>query len=493
MRSNNEYLRSELSPFDRRPMGWSQLMAWVFPNSYELAMANIGYQWLFGLLRETQHLLVERVFADRGARPESLESGRGLGEFPIIALSLPFELDILNFLGLLVKAGIPLSAKDRPNGPLIIAGGDAITLNPFPFAKFFDAMILGCGEAWARECPEVLREFPMGLAEKGRVLEEIAKIPGAWIPEFDNGAQIQRSPDIRKGPAFTPILSSFGHFRNMFLVELERGCPFRCGFCSSNWLDRPVHYYTADEILSVYRSHGQNAARIGLVGSAVAESPYLSEIIDGFDALGARISPSSIRFDRIDEGILAKLANAGVRALTFAPETASEVLGRRVGKWIPPDEIAKYTLRAESMGFHELKLYWIIGLPGETDADVLSIAEAVKKIASASTISLSGSVNPFTPKPHTAFEREAMVSDNELKRKFALLKSALGKTRAKMEFNYSRQSRIAALLSIGGADLSETLSEIAHGIGIKTAFSNAGIDLDAPIFAAQNPPWKRIE
>ncbi|HHS50343.1 MAG TPA: radical SAM protein [candidate division Zixibacteria bacterium] len=490
MRPHSEILRSELSPFDARPMGWSQLMAWVFANSYETAMSNIGYQWLFGILRERGDILVERFFAGDAT---SLESDRPLREFPTIALSLPYELDILNFLSMLKSAAIPLFARERENAPIIIAGGDAITLNPFPFADFFDILILGCGEAWGRRFPEIMRNMPPGMADRDLILNAAQDIPGAWV--FSRGVlgQIGRAPATREFPAFTPILTSFGHFRNMFLAEIQRSCPFSCGFCSSRWLSQPFVNYSAESILEVYRERGQGAGRVGLVGSAVAEHPELARIIDGFSGLGARVSPSSIRFDRIDDATLAKLADAGIRSLTFAPEIASEHLGRNIGKWIPPASIVEYAAKAEKTGFRELKLYWIIGLPDECDDDIIAIAEAIKKIASASSIALSCSVNAFTPKPHSAFEREPMADDNTLKRKFALLKSSVAGCAVKLDLNYSRQSRIAALLSICGRELAPILAKIANGENIKKALREGGIDITAEISAGEEPEWGMVQ
>lgn len=468
-------------------------MAWVYPNSYELGMSNIGYQWLLYILKSQGHLLVERFFASHRSSDKSLESNRSIKEFPIIAMSMPFEMDILNFLGFLYRNGIPLLASDRPDGPLIVGGGNAFTLNPFPFSDFFDIIIPGCGEEWAETFPEILRELPPGLVPKEKILDEIAEIPGVWIPLRDDGSVIQRSSCIRKNPAFTPILTSYGHFRNMFLIELQRGCPFRCSFCSSNWLERPFENYSIDSIVKIYTEHGQDAKRIGVVGNAVAEHPHLGEIIDYFSERGARVSPSSIRFDRLNEPISDKLASTGIRTLTFAPETASKELAKNISKWIDIEDIIQYANVASKKGFRELKLYWIIGLPKEQDDDVIELANAIKKIDSSPGISLSCSINTFIPKPHTKFQYEFMFSDSEIKRRIKLLKANIGsKTSAKIEFNYSRQSRISAILSIGGSEITPVLKRIAEGGGIKTSFAGYGIDINAAIFGDENAPWERI-
>ena len=456
-------------------------------------MSNIGYQWLFGILRGHQHLLVERFFDLHRREPVSIEGSRPLREFPIIAVSIPFELDIFNFLNMLSAAGIPLRAKDRENGPLIVAGGDAMTLDPFPFADFFDIIVLGCGEAWANSFPKILRELPSGLASKESILDEAAKIPGTWIPSRDDGGSIYKSPSTRTSPAYTPILSSFGHFRNMFLVEVQRGCAFRCGFCSSNWLDRPFFNYDADQIMDSYRRFGQSAKRVGLVGSAIAEHPDLEDIIRRFAEKDIRISPSSIRFDRISNSVLESLVRSGTRMLTFAPETASERLARRIGKWIPPGKIIEYASTMEKIGLRELKLYWIVGLPGETLDDVRADVRAIDEIVSATSMQIRCSVNAFIPKPHTTFEHEAMLSRRELSARFSIFEKSLGKKgNLRLEFNHSRRSRISALLSTSGRDISPILIDIVAGKGIKSAFREYGIDIDAPIAAKPPFEWERI-
>ena len=493
MRDVREIIRSELTPFNRYKTGWSQLLAWVYPNGYEVGMSNIGYQWLFEILNDHQHLLVERFFHLNRGEPKSIEGGRPLREFPIIALSMPYEMDIFNFLNMLSESGIPLRSCDRENGQIVVVGGDAVTLNPFPFAEFFDIIVLGCGEAWARQFPEILREMPAGLSSKESILDEAAKIPGVWIPARDNGGEIQRSPNTRVTPAYTPILTSFGHFRNMFLVEIQRGCAFRCAFCASSWLGTPFFNYDTDSILETYNNYGQSAGRVGLVGSAVSEHPQFEKIVRGFGDSGIGVSPSSLRFDRISEATIASIAQTGIRKLTFAPETASENLARRIGKWIPPKDIIDYVSNADKLGFREVKLYWIVGLPGESADDIECDARAIADIASATDMKIGCSINPFIPKPHTVFQREAMPSHSDLSRTISILKKSIGKRRnLRIDFNYSRRTRISALLSIGGREISPVLLDIANGQGIKKAFRDHGIDIDDKIVAPISPEWERI-
>jgi len=455
-------------------------------------MANIGYQWLFGILKQHQHLLVERFFDFPGS-PCSLDSERPLGEFPVIAVSIPFELDFLNFLGMLYRANIPLLSDKRLDCPIIIGGGDALTLNPFPMADFFDIIVLGDGEAWARDFPKILRDMPAGMADKSMLLSAAAKIPGTWIPKLDEGGQIKRAARQTNEPAFSPILTSYGHFRNMFLVEIQIGCPFDCGFCTSGWLGGQFYNFSVEDILDSYEKHAQDAKRVGLVGSAIAEHPHIEEILRRFAEKGVDISLSSIRIDRISPEVLDLMVEMGTKSVTFAPETAAIKLAVKTGKWIPPEEIIQQAKNLAALGLREMKLYWILGLPGESIEDIETMATAIRDIAASTNLRVTCSVNPFVPKPHSRFSREPMLPHSELKSRFERLAAYIGKLdNLRLELNYSRRSRLSALLSVVDSTIIPALAEIATGGGIRSKLRRFGIELDDEIRAPEHPPTERI-
>ncbi len=491
-RGHKEYLRAELSPFDSHPMGWSQLLAWVYPNSYEVGMANIGYQWLFGRLKEYRFLLTERFFYEK--RPTSLESDRSLSEFPIIAVSLPYEIDGLNFIDMLKGVGIEPMAVNRSRTPLLIGGGDALTLNPFPFADFFDMIILGDGQSWVRDFPHIIEKMPPGLVAKEDIFDACEEIEGVWIPSRGNGGEIPRARPMRETPAYSPIITSFGHFRNMFLAEIQRGCAFDCAFCASSWLDEPFNNYSPDKVLSIYDDFGLGASRTGLVGSAIAEHSDLESIIEEFGKRDVSVHLSSVRLDRISHShrTLELLANSGSKTITFAPETASERIATKIGKWIPADKIIEQAKALAGMGFNEMKLYWILGLPGETDNDVIEMAGAIKGISAGTNMKISCSINPFIPKPHSRFAFEPMLSHDELSRRFSGLKGRLsGVENLQLDMNYSRRSRISAVLSIGGRELSTAILNMSES-GIKKSLRDIGIEPDEEIYSGDKSPWTRI-
>lgn len=489
-RSHKVYLQSELSPFEPYPMGWSQLLAWVYPSSYEVGMANIGYQWLYGHLRAHQFLFTGRFFYEK--HPLSLEDDRPLKEFPIIAVSLPYEIDGLNFIEMLKAAGIEPLAKKRGRTPLVIGGGDALTLNPFPFADFFDMIVLGDGESWARQFPYAIKNMPPGLVSKDQIFDVCREIEGVWITSRGDGGEIHRACPGRELPAYSPILTSFGHFRNMFLVEAQRGCAFKCAFCASSWLDEPFYNYSPNAILSTFEKHGQDASRVGLVGSAIAEHDCLPEIIEGFDERGVSVHLSSIRLDRISRQTMELLAETGSKSITFAPETASESIAKKIGKWIPPEEIIEQAKRLVKFGFSEMKLYWIVGLPEESEGDIIELSKAIEQIAAATDMRISCSVNSFIPKPHSRFSMKPMLSHGELSKRFSILKKRLSKIdNLQLEINYSRRSRLSAVMSIGGKELSKAILNMSES-GIKRSLKDIGIELDDEISAKENPAWRRI-
>ena len=251
--------------------------------------------------------------------------------------------------------------------------------------------------------------------------------------------------------------------------------------------------FTAKAILQAFDDFGQSAERVGLVGSAIAEHDELMAIIEGFRERGVKVHTSSIRLDRISADSLKLLAESGLKTVTFAPETASEKLARKIGKWIPPEDMIAAAQKLSRLGFVEMKLYWIIGLPGESMADIEQNIAAIEGIVGAADIRVSCSVNPFIPKPHSRFSAEPMLSHTELSARFGRLKSALhGIPNLKLELNYSARSRLSAALSTCDREITHALIEMANGSGIRISLKKAGIDLNDEIIAPIDSGFERI-
>ena len=465
----NIALKSELSPYKKWRTKWSIPVAVLFPNLYSVGMSNLGFQTLFRLLAEEDFVKPLRYFYDLTESPEGdipIESCR------VIFISLPFELDYLSLLKILHKKGIPLTAEERSqNDPVLIGGGAAITLNDRPAKKIFDIAVRGDLFAVYPSIVEAMREqLVYGNDRK------------AFTDCLNNIIEHEKNPFYcaERKPAYSPIVSSLSAFRNMFLIEIQRSCPFRCGFCATPAIYGKFSNFSVEEIIDTITKYNPGTRRIGLVGSSVAEHPELYRLLTELSAMDFNVSTSSVRSDRISKDTMDLLANMGARSVTIAPETHVEHLYNTIGKHITAEDVIK---SVEKMPFNEVKLYYIVGLPGEMDEDIVTLADNIKMIAAAlPNVSLSVSVNPFIPKPQTKLGHLGMLPDKILSKRFEILKKLLHKTaNIKLTINYSHRQRLEAVISNGNENIADVLIKSVLGQPIKKALKDIGIDLNAAI------------
>ena len=418
-----------------------------FPNSYEIGMSNLGFQWVYRLFNRVPDLVCERFFHEEREPAVTFESGTALSEFGLIAWSLSWEMDVVNILRTLRAAGIPLRRETRDERhPLLLVGGDIARMNPAILSPFVDVFALGDGE---RLVPVIAALAKRGL-DREAFLAEIARMPGFFVPGVQ-GARAEgteaskvviQQPMSRKDirPDFevphTTILTPRTELADKLLIEISRGCTEMCRFCWAAYAMAPIKQYPAASILSVAKAARPLTDRTGLIATAVCDHPQITEILQGLADLKFHIALSTIKIDAIEDPILEVLARQGERALAIAPEAGNERLRRHVNKKVSDEMLREKARLVFARGFTRLKLYLQVGLPSETDDDVADIVRMVSELRDIAVAEgkpfgrvadLVPSVNPFIPKPHTPYEDESLADEAALKEKLAYLQKEFAK------------------------------------------------------------------
>jgi radical SAM family uncharacterized protein len=469
-------------------------IALVYPNRYHVGMSNLGFQTLYRLFNSYEHVVCERVFLEdenrsTNARPMTLESGRPISAADIIAFSLSFENDYLAILAILDKAGIPLRTGSRDEDhPLIIAGGVACFLNPEPIAAFIDCFLIGEAEGILSGFFEVYEPD----SDRRGLLKNLARdVPGAYVPAFyrtrykDDGAIESFDPledvpqkiericldDLDHEATCSAVLTPHTTFGRSFLVETGRGCPHGCRFCSAGYIYRPPRFRSAARLEKAIEKGSRLTDRIGLVGAAISDLPGIDQLCEKFKEKNVRFSFSSLRADRLTAHLLAALKQSNVKTATIAPEVGSQRLRQVINKGLSENDILTAATTLVENGIPNLKLYFMIGLPTETDADVEAIINLVKQIKHRFLTSsrarkhigtITVSLNSFIPKPFTPFQWAAMDEVSTLKRKLKKIKNALRKVaNLRINSDVPRWAYIQALLSRGDRRVADILS-LAH-------------------------------
>jgi len=471
---------------------WRQKIsiALVYPNRYQVGMSSLGYQTLYDLLNAMDHVVCERAFLPDGregktVQPVTVESGRPIASADIIAFSISFENDYPHILTILEQAGIPLRSGDRSNRhPLVIAGGVACFLNPEPIWAFIDCFLLGEAEGIL---PRFFQVFEPRSDKKELLKNMACKVPGAYVPTFyqvryhANGTLAGFEPrddvppkikrvylqDLDQVSTCSAVVTPHTTFERSFLIEVGRGCPHGCRFCSAGYIYRPPRFRPIDRLAQSIEQGTRLTDRIGLVGAAVSDLPDIEKLCDKFNDQNIRISFSSLRADRLTPGLLATLKKSNVKTATIAPEVGSERMRRVINKGITEDDVLTAATKLVENGIPNLKLYFMVGLPGETDEDIEAIIHLVKQIKHQFLASsrarrhigtITVSLNSFVPKPATPFQWAPMDEMGTLKRKIKKIKTDLRKVaNLRINSDVPRWAYIQAMFSRGDRKVADIL------------------------------------
>jgi radical SAM superfamily enzyme YgiQ (UPF0313 family) len=436
--------------------------ALVYPNSYYLGMSNLGIQAIYRLLNGHDKIVAERVFWE-DEEPLSVESIRPLTDFAVAAFSLSYELDYFNVIRVLKEAGIPLRTADRDERyPLVIAGGPCVTANPIPLAPFFDAVCIGEAEAVLPAMIPVIEEGITGSREE--LLRALAGLPGVFVPEYPPAGKVVRqyAADLDAFPVASTVLTPDTELGDLYLIEAERGCPWSCRFCLVSQSFSPGRFRSVEGILAQAEAGLPYRRRIGLVGPVVSAHPRIEEILAGINRLGTGLSISSMRLKPLDPAVLRELAAGGVRTITLAPEAGSERLRRVINKGVNEDDVLAAAELAAAYGFRQVKLYFMLGLPTETEDDVAAITDLSLKVKTVldrrgAGGKLSLNIAPFIPKAGTPFQWLPMAPVKELEARLARLKKALRVRGIALKSESPAWSQVQAVLSRGDSRLAGVL------------------------------------
>ncbi|MFH1652285.1 MAG: radical SAM protein [Chloroflexota bacterium] len=482
-------------------------VALVYPNRYYLGMSNLGIHAIYRLLNDHPRIVCERVFLEEGWEgqpPRSLESGRPLADFAVVAFSVSYELDYFHVASLLKDSGLPLYSRQRqPGHPLVIAGGPCITANPMPLAPFFDCLCPGEAEAILPAMLTLLLES--GGHRQEDLLDALSALPGCYVPERFTGGRITRQwlPDLDAFPTHTTILSPDTELGDLYLIEAERGCPRGCRFCLVNTTFQPARFRSRERLVAQAREGLRFRRRIGLVGPAVADHPEIPGLLEDLLDMNAEISVSSLRIGSRSRRIIPLLARGGARTVTLAPEAGSLRLRRSIKKNIAEEEILETIAAATAEGIEQIKLYFMLGLPGETEEDVqatVALMTAVRGVVlrQKSGTRLAMNIAPFVPKAGTPFQWLPVTPTPLLNRRLAQLQRSLAPLGIQLKHESPAWSQVQGILSRGGTDVTPILAEMPEISlsGWKRAVARHGLDVDFYARAwgtDQHLPWDFID
>jgi radical SAM superfamily enzyme YgiQ (UPF0313 family) len=532
-----ELLSKEVG-FVRKPHADRLRVALAFPNTYFVGMSNLGFQTVYKLFNAEADIVCERVFLPpKGELAEQLASGTPLltlesqtpvADFDVLAFSVSFEWDYTNVLTLLRLAGLPLRADARTHRhPLVVIGGAVTFVNPEPLALFADAVAAGEGEVLV---PSLLRAF-QAASDRGDLLRRLAGERGFYIPSFydvNYGSDgtiagfVPREgtgapPVVRKAalrtteavdPPVTTIFTPETEFGSRFLVEVVRGCANLCRFCWAGYNYLPVRAFPTARILELAERARPHCSRAGLVSIALCDHPDIEEILTRLSAMGYSISPASLRLDDLTPTLVRLLRSSGERSITIAPETGSDRLRRVINKTVTNDEILASAEMIFANGVENLKLYFMIGLPTETDDDLVAIRDLTLKLRDIMLVHargrgqvgrIVGSVNPLVPKPGTAYQWLPMESDAVIERKIRHVRALMaGIDNVYFNIKSERHSFYQALLSLGDRRVAPVI-EAAQRNGGNWRAAAAEADVDAAFFVFRDRtndrvlPWDIID
>ena len=493
-------------------------LAFCFPDTYEIGMSNLGMSILYHTMNSLDFVWCERVFAPWGDMYEemnraglplyALESGDSLDQFDALAFSVGYEMAYTTALDMLHMAGLPLRSKDRPNLlPLVFAGGSA-AVNAEPVADFMDLFVIGEGEKMNNELLTLLHRAKQEGWSKREFLAQAAQIPGVYVPSlYDirykadgtlesitplNGAPEKVTKriviDFDKAPFPTsPIVPSTEVVHDRVNLELFRGCVRGCRFCQAGHIYRPIRAKKPETLIRQGIECLKNTGHqdVTLLSLSTSDYRHLNQLCDGMleycESRSIGLSLPSLRADNFSMELMEKLQKVRKSGLTFAVEGGSQRLRDAINKNVTEEDLLHTCAIAFAGGWNNVKLYYMLGLPTETDEDIVGIAEMANQVLHCwrqnatnknRGVKITISTSCFIPKPHSPFQWEAQISKEEYLRRVELLRSSIMARNVTYNWHDAETSVIEAALSRGDRKLSAVIEEVWKNGGRLEAWSD---------------------
>ena len=494
----SRYLGGELGSICKADEGIEVRMALAFPDVYEVGMSYLGFPILYHILNDLEWAAAERVYApwpdmaqwlrEHQEPLRSLESTRPLAEFDTICFTLQYELSYTNLLGMLELAGLPLRREQRDEGaPLVVVGGPC-AYNPEPLAAFFDVALIGDGEEAIVELAELLRRGKQENWSRQQLLDQLATREGFYVPALfkvdyqDDGSLARITPlkegyskvrrrflaDLETAPFPTqPIIPFMQTVHNRVAMEIARGCTRGCRFCQAGYIYRPVRERSPEKIKQLIDTALKNSGyeEVSLLSLSTGDYSCIEPLLQNLMAQHAEdrvaVSLPSLRVGSLTEGLMEEVQKVRKTGFTLAPEAGSERLRAVINKGITAEDLLTTTGDAYRLGWRLIKLYFMMGLPTETDEDLQALIDLAAQVKQSGKGTGGNDVNvavsTFVPKPHTPFQWEPQLGISETQRKQSLLRDGLQKKKLRFKYHDAKLSFLEGVFARGDRRLAEVL------------------------------------
>ncbi len=465
----------------------------AYPAIESFALSSLGYLWLYKTADTKEGINALRISTDNiNINPNNTDA---------ISFSMSFDFDYLGVLDILDNLKIPFYSKDRNESyPLIFAGGPVITTNPEPYKAFFDFMILGDGE----EIFDKVLDILMMKYPKEKTLKKVSELESVYVPNYTN--KTKRASVKLNNVIYTPIISENSYFNNTFIIEVSRGCMNRCAFCTASYTNLPYRYYEYEKIIECIELGLKYTNKIALLGAQISAHPQFNEIMKYIrnkisDGTPIELGISSLRTDSVSDNVVKTLVAGGQKHSTIAIEAASDRLRRFINKNLKEEQILNAVKIARVNGLKGLKIYSMIGIPTETEADISEFLSLAKKIKEENKgFNIEFSFSTFVPKPQTPLQWAKREDTKSLEKKQKYLEKELSKVGVASKFSSPKWDYWQTVLSRSGEDITPVLTEVYRNGGKLGAYKNAvkkfNIDISKSIEGfnyEEELPWDCIE